>query len=306
MRPAVSINLCCYKAEPYLEETLASVFAQSCDDYELVIVNDGSPDGTESIVRRHLAAGRHIVYHRQENAGLGAARNKAMELSSGEFIAILDQDDLWEPSKLERQLRLFSRPEVGFVGSDAWRIDATGRLLGRYSERNPLRRGRILEALFLYNFVPCAAALMRRSAIERAGGFFRPDFRIAEEYELFLRLAERFEFDFVEDPLVRIRVHAESAGWDCAREREELRRAYAECLARHPDLERRLGPKAAAIKRAGLWLTPEAAAALRGEPASWGQRLKAYGIYGLSGLGVERTDCALRLKTTFRRLAAAR
>src|SRR5208282_5984429 len=127
-----------------------------------------------------------------------------------------------------------------------------GRMIGIYSAGRPLRRGRILRELFLYNFVPCAAVLMRKSAISAVGGLFRPEFRIAEEYELFLRLAGRFEFDFTPEPLVRIRVHSGSAGWDAARERSEIRQAYRECLERDPKLAAELGSRALAVKEAGF------------------------------------------------------
>ncbi|MBI3548529.1 MAG: glycosyltransferase [Elusimicrobia bacterium] len=250
----VSVNLCCYDSEKYLEETLASVWAQTFTDYELVVINDGSKDGTERIIRAHMEQGRPIVYHPQANAGLGRARNKALELSKGELIAILDHDDVWEPAKLEQQAALFDRAEVGFAGSDAWMMDAKGRLLTRYAARNPMKRGRVLKDLFLNNFIPCAAAMMRRSMIDKAGGFFRPDFHIAEEYELFLRLAEHSEFDYVDEALVRIRVHAASAGWNIPVERGEMRIAYDELLARHPELLRELGEDVVRIKRAGFWI----------------------------------------------------
>ncbi|MDD5630085.1 MAG: glycosyltransferase family A protein [Elusimicrobia bacterium] len=303
--PKVSINLCCYNSEPFLEETLASAFAQTCADYELVIVNDGSRDGTDAMIRRHIAQGRPIVYHPQDNAGLGAARNKALELSSGEFIAILDHDDVWEPRKLEKQLPLFDRPEVGFAGSDALLMDASGRPLSLCSRRNPLRRGRVLPELLLYNFIPCAAAVMRKSAIVRAGGFFRPEFRIAEEYELFLRLAAVSEFDFIPEPLVRIRVHPASAGWDFDRERAETCQALEECLQREPRLGQELGPKVLTVKRAGLWLSPEAADALRGRPAPWKTRARAAALYGLACLGPGAADLLRRWNRALRRRAAA-
>ena len=301
--PKVSINLCCCNSEPFLEETLASVFAQTYTDYELVIVNDGSRDGTDAIVRRHLAQGRPLVYRAQKNEGLGAARNKALELSSGGLIAILDHDDVWEPRKLEKQIPLFERPEVGFTGSDALLMDAAGRPLSLCSQRNPLRRGHVLRELFLYNFVPCAASVLRKSAIAKAGGFFRPDFRIAEEYELFLRLAEVSEFDFVPEPLVRIRVHPSSAGWDFNRERAELGQAFAECLKRNPGLSRELGPKVLAVKQAGLWLRPEAADALRGLGAPLKVRAQAAALYGLARLGPGAVDFLRRWKRAFQRRA---
>ncbi|MDE2040050.1 MAG: glycosyltransferase [Elusimicrobia bacterium] len=290
--PKVSVNLCCYNSERFLEETLASIFSQTCADYELVIVNDGSSDRTDEIVRGHIARGREIVYQPQPNAGLGAARNKALELSKGELIAIIDHDDVWEPEKLARQLPLFRDPEVGFAGCDALYVDSAGRPLGRYSLQAPLRRGRVLRELFLWNFIPCAAVVMRRSAIEKAGGFFKPDYRIAEEYELFLRLAGVSSFDFDPEPLVRLRVHPGSAGWDCARERAEMRRAYGECLRREPALAAGLGADELAIKRAGLWLRPGTSP------------LKRAALRGVAALGPAAVDALAGAKRFLARLAA--
>jgi len=302
--PRLSVNLCCYNSLPYLRETLESVFSQTYSDYELVIVNDGSQDGTESVIREYMAAGRPIRYHAQANAGLGAARNKALELSSGEFIAIIDHDDVWERDKAERQMALFDRPEVGFVGSDALCIDHQGKPLHRFSEVNVLRRGRVLRDLFLYDFVPCASAVMRRSAIAAAGGFFRPDFRIAEEYELFLRLAEVSEFDFVADPLVRIRVHRRNSGWDTGRERFEMLQTYAGCLERRPGLAAELGERVVRVKLAGFWLRPDEADALNGLGGTWRTRARAFLRYGLSLLGPAAISRLLRLKRFFAWLRA--
>src|SRR2546421_314712 len=115
MPPKVSITLCCYNSERYLDETLQSITAQTYKDWELVVINDGSRDATEDIVRRYMDAGWPIVYQYQENRGLSASRNKSIELSSGEFIAMIDHDDLWSPEKLEKQVPLFEDPKVGVV-----------------------------------------------------------------------------------------------------------------------------------------------------------------------------------------------
>lgn len=294
--PRVSVNLCCWNSSAYLEETLASVWAQDYADYEVIAVDDGSKDSTPDILERHRRGGRPLVIHRQANAGLGAARNKALSLSKGELIAILDHDDVWEPSKLSRQVPLFENDAVGFAGSDAILMDPEGRALSRTAQRNPQVRGKVLEPLTLYNFIPCAAAMMRRSAIEAAGGWFKPDFKIAEEYELFLRLAAVSEFDYVDAPLVRIRVHAASAGWDVGRERAEMRRIYDELFKREPALAVALGREAAKVKRAGLWLTPAQAEALAGRPAPRKARVSAAALSAAAGLPPRALDALLGLK----------
>ncbi|MEO8035126.1 MAG: glycosyltransferase family A protein [Acidobacteriota bacterium] len=99
MPPLVSVNLCCYNSERFLEETLQSIFTQTFADWELVVINDGSEDSTDAIIRRHQESGRRIVYHPQANAGLGASRNKAIELSQGKYIALICGDDAWYPHR---------------------------------------------------------------------------------------------------------------------------------------------------------------------------------------------------------------
>lgn len=263
MTPAVSVTLCCYNSERYLEETLQSIFAQTYTDWELVIINDGSTDSTAQIIQRHLAEGRRIVYHSEANAGLGAARNKAIELSQGEFIALVDHDDLWHPEKLERQLKLVTgRPEVGVVYSE------TGVLVSNDhtnapSLRRTCYRGRVLMPLVLGNFIPCSSIVIRRSAID-AVGRFNPAFIQVEEYDLMIRLAERYEFDYVSEPLSTFRFHSQNLSWDGARLQSEMMTLMQRVLERNPQLPRHLGRLVMRVKRAGLSCTLGQALLLQG------------------------------------------
>ena len=106
-KPTVSINLCCYNGEKYLREALDSIINQTYKDWELVIINDGSKDSTESIIYEYIKQGYPIVYHYQENHGLGYSRNEALKRSHGEYVAFIDHDDVWMPEKLEKQIPLF-------------------------------------------------------------------------------------------------------------------------------------------------------------------------------------------------------
>lgn len=206
MPPKVSINLCCYNSEKYLEETLQSIFAQTYTDWELVIVNDGSTDSTEEIIKRYLGNGRKIIYHYQPNAGLGNARNKASELSSGEFLAFIDHDDLWNPKKLELQIGLFeSNPELGLVYCDGETIDSQGNRILRYSRKHQLHRGDIFDELVKSSFIPPTSAIIRRKVFDEMGPF--PNFKAAEEYDLFLKIAYRYPIDYVDESLFKYRSH---------------------------------------------------------------------------------------------------
>lgn len=218
MPPRVSINLCCYNSEKYLEETLQSIFAQTYTDWELVIVNDGSTDSTEEIIRRSMKNGRRIIYHYQANAGLGNARNKAAELSSGDFIALIDHDDLWIPNKLERQIRLFEEnPELGLVYCDGYLIDASGTTVLRHSNKYPPAQGYIFDRLVRCSFIPPVSAVIKRNAFDAVGPF--PDFRTAEEFALFLKITYRYPVDYVDEPLYKYRLHPESLTQTGTRER---------------------------------------------------------------------------------------
>lgn len=263
MPATVSINLCCYNSERFLEETLRSVFAQTFTDWELVVVDDGSTDSTESIIRRHIKDGRRILYHRQPNSGLGAARNKALSLSSGTYIALIDHDDVWAPRKLELQVRQMEADErLALSYTDTEVIDGVGRVLRNYMPREFTAEGDVLAPLFLRDFIACSSVLIRRDAVAGAGAF-RPELRITEEYELFLRLAEQHPFGHVEEPLLQLRVHGGNASWNFLRTRAENRVVLGEALGRNPALRQQLGNAAVRVRLAGFSCTPGEASFLR-------------------------------------------
>jgi glycosyltransferase involved in cell wall biosynthesis len=112
--PSVSVLMPAFNAERYLPEAIESVLAQSQEPFELIVLDDGSSDGTGEAAS---AFGDSIRYQRQENEGIGPARNRCIELARGDYVAFLDADDRWEPRKLERQLaamRSGSRPDLVF------------------------------------------------------------------------------------------------------------------------------------------------------------------------------------------------
>lgn len=234
--PRVSVNICCYNGGKYIAETISSVLAQTFTDFELVIVNDGSKDDTEGKILG-FNDGR-IKYVFQENRGLSATRNRALDLSKGEFIAILDQDDLWEPEKLELQLRVMDKnPGTGVVYSDALIIDENGVVKGA-GKRNRYCRGKIISSLLKGNYIYCPTAMFRTTALKVAGKF-RTDLRISEEYEMYLRLARTCDFDFVDKPLARYRVHSENSSRDAVKDYTETIVCLVDFAAGEQDIELR-------------------------------------------------------------------
>jgi glycosyltransferase involved in cell wall biosynthesis len=306
MPPTVSINLCCYNSEKFLEETLQSIFAQTYKDWELVIVNDGSTDFTESIIKAYINRDYPIIYHYQENHGLGYSRNKALGLSSGEFIALLDHDDLWLPNKLEKQVELLdSKPDVALAYSDAYLIDSKGKILCRISDKTYLPHGNVLTHLSINPFIVCSTVLLRKRVLEEVG-LFDTQLAVSEEYKLFLRIAERYEFEVVNVPLAKYRVHAGYTHRNIERAQEEAIATVKQCLAQNPGLEREVGRHAVKIRLAGLWCTLGQAYLLQGNFIRAREELggsinvlkalpKALAFYALSFLGPNAVTALLKV-----------
>ncbi len=214
MAPKVSINLCCYNSEKYLRETLDSVVDQTHGDWELVVVNDGSTDSTETIIQGYRREGCPIVYHYQENRGLAYSRNKALALSGGEYIAFIDHDDIWVKTKLDVQVRtLTAHPEavLTFGYSDTLLADGT---------RAPLNRSKITDLpfssfskkhnrrlLLRYGCFMAASSVMVRSEQVGLAGGFDPACAYVEDYDLWLRLAGNYDFWLIPEVLSLWRRH---------------------------------------------------------------------------------------------------
>jgi glycosyltransferase involved in cell wall biosynthesis len=192
--PAVSVVMAAYNAERFIGLAIESALSQTAGDLELIIVDDGSSDGTEHAIAPFRADPR-VRYSRQENSGQCAAKNKGIELARGDFVAFLDADDLWRRDKLERQLRLFEdRPDVGVVYGFLEKIDGAGQPLP-WEPVSPWQ-GYVTPRLLKENFVPFASAVVRRSLLVRNAGF-DPGLDMGIDYDLWLRLSMQCEFDYV-------------------------------------------------------------------------------------------------------------
>jgi len=200
--PTVSVVIPAYNAAWCVGKAIESVLAQEFKDHEIIVVNDGSTDDTPTVLGRF---GDTIRVVDQPNGGMSNARNAGIRQSRGEFIAFLDSDDWWQPSKLGRQVELMrARPEVGFCSCSARVEDRDGRLLNLWE--CPKFEGAFLVHLFDSGAnVPgsSSAVLARRHLVEAAGGFDE-SLRGAEDPDLWIRLAAIAEYACIADPLVVI------------------------------------------------------------------------------------------------------
>jgi glycosyltransferase involved in cell wall biosynthesis len=201
-KPLVSVVIATYNMADFLPLAIQSVIAQTYQNIEVLIVDDGSTDGSADAVAPFLADPR-VRYQKQGNGGQAVAKNRGIRESKGDYVAFLDADDLWTPDKLEAQIPLFSASEaVGIVYSAFAYIDERGNQLPRVSGR--LYRGCVCGPLLISNFVGFGTSVVKRDCFERLG-LFKESLQMGIDYDLWLRFSTRYEFDYVSRPLLYYR-----------------------------------------------------------------------------------------------------
>ena len=194
--PRVTVVIPTYNRRDLVHEAIASVTAQSYPDCEVIVVDDGSNDGTGEVVRRF--GGVRYVY--QSNCGVSAARNVGVACGRGELIAFLDSDDLWQPDKLAHQVALFEQyPDVQICQTDEIWVRNGVRVNPHHKHRKT--GGDIFARSLELCLVSPSAVMMRRALFARLGGFDEA-LPACEEYDLWLRITARLPVHFIALPLV--------------------------------------------------------------------------------------------------------
>lgn len=205
--PKVSVVIPAYNAMTYLPETVESVLKQTFTDFEVLIVNDGSSDNIVQWVTQ--IANSHVRLISQENQGLPGARNTGIAQAEGEYVAFLDADDLWEPTKLEKQVRCFEeRPAVGLVYTWTALIDASGKSIGRVFAS--YLEGNVWEQIVVDDMISNGSSAMVRRRCFETVGVFDPNLTSAEDRDMWTRLAACYPFAVVKEPLTLYRQHPNS------------------------------------------------------------------------------------------------
>jgi glycosyltransferase involved in cell wall biosynthesis len=198
-----------YNTAPFIAETLDSVFAQSMADFEVIVVNDGSPD-TPALEQALLPYRDRIRYIVQSNGGLSAARNTAIRASGSELVAFLDSDDVWEPDYLQHQVQQLDERGLTVVYPDATLFGDT-RLAGRrFMDIHPSSGPVTIESLVTQRCNVMVSVVARRQAIVDAG-MFDDSLRSSEDFDLWLRIVRMGgHIGYHRRPLVRSRVRGDS------------------------------------------------------------------------------------------------
>jgi len=214
----VSVIIPTYNRAGYLGEAIQSVLDQAFGDFELIVVDDGSTDSTREVVSSFIDTRVRYIY--QENGGVSSARNTGIKASEAEYIAFIDSDDIWLPGNLELKVKLLdSRPEVGLVCSDAYFFDNnTGTTLGRrwhdrtlhdWVNLEKIAKQPLKELLYKGCFIMPQATMIRRRVFATVG-YFDESLPTSEDWDLFVRIFQRFPLEIIDIPLLKIRRHGTS------------------------------------------------------------------------------------------------
>jgi glycosyltransferase involved in cell wall biosynthesis len=195
--PRVGVIIPVYNGALYIDKCIQSVLAQTFQDFEIVVVDDGSTDNTAQVVQ--AISDTRVEYVYQANRGPSAARNTGIRCSRGDFIAFLDSDDLWLPSKLEKQLQCFNQAEgAGLVHCSVIIVDAAGNVVRCQEARS---EGRILDDLLLENSIATSSTMVPRKVLEHVG-LFPEGVSRGEDWALWMRIAANYPVAAVQIPLV--------------------------------------------------------------------------------------------------------
>ena len=221
----VSVVIPTYNYGCFVSEAIDSALGQTHRPEEIIVVDDGSTDGTEEAVNVFV---NKVKYLKQTNSGVCAARNRGVAESTGEYIAFLDADDIWEPTKIEKQLAKFAEDaDIGLVHCGMREFDSETRETLAVHDMG--MEGSIAEELLLWERpamnVSGSAIMISRKAFEDVGGF-DPELKCGEDWDLCYRIAMKYKVGFVPEPLVNYRSHGAAAHRNVAEMERGMGRFY--------------------------------------------------------------------------------
>jgi glycosyltransferase involved in cell wall biosynthesis len=197
----VSVVVPVYNGEQYLEKTVESILNQDYQNIELILVDDGSSDNSATLMKQLAEQDTRIKPFYNKNGGVAYARNFGIEQAQAEFIAFCDQDDLWLPTKLSKQIPLFKNAEVGVVYCGAVADYVLYNKQVKHSLKNK-HRGNVFSKLVLSNVITCCTAVVRKNYLDEVGGFDADRALMGvDDWHLWLKMALVCQCDFVNEHL---------------------------------------------------------------------------------------------------------
>lgn len=200
--PRVSVVIPTYNRAHLIHRAIKSVLDQTYKDLEIIIVDDGSKDNTEDIVKNFKNNKIRYIKHKK-NKGASAARNTGVKASRGEYIAFQDSDDEWFPDKLEKQIKAFntSSPGVGVVYSGFYKVEGDKKIYVPNDDRFTYKEGNIHGELLKGNFVGTPAVLIKKECFEKVK-YFDEYIPALEDWELWIEISKHYHFKYIDEPLL--------------------------------------------------------------------------------------------------------
>ena len=205
--PTVSVIIPTYNRVHLIGKAIKSVLNQTYQDFEIIVIDDGSTDNTGEIIRSFKDKRVKYIKKYKENKGISVARNIGIKMARGKYIALLDSDDEWLPEKLDKQVKILQSesPEVGVVCSWSYNIDEKGNYISkRYL---PKKDGYIYEDLLSTNPISVPTVLIRKECFNRVG-LFDDLLNAQEDWDMWIRIAKYYRFALIKIPLVKYRLHS--------------------------------------------------------------------------------------------------
>ena len=204
----VSIILNCFNGEKYLRYALDTVIKQNYNNWELIFWDNQSTDNSKKIFDSYKSE-KFRYFYSKHHTTLYEARNQALKECKGEFIAFIDSDDTWEIDKLERQIKLFKKKEVGLVYGNLWIFNKKLNKKKIFSKIS-LMKGRIYNNIFSDYKIGIIAAVIRKKILIKNKIKFKKEYNHIGDFDLFVKLSKICEFDVVQKPVATYRIHGEN------------------------------------------------------------------------------------------------
>jgi len=238
----LSVVIASYNHQDYIAETLKSLEKQTFQDFEVIIIDDGSKDKTVEVAAN---ASSKAQIHVQENQGVVAARNRGIRLAKGQYICFVDSDDVVLPDRFARQVStLDADPELGLAFADALIIDSTGKTIGRFSDVYPVVPGDVAQMLVAhYCFTPMITVMVRAEVLRRTGPFQKPG--PISDYMKWIEVAHVSKVYYDPEPLGCWRRHQTSTSKQANKVKSyaKTRAALKRILRKYPTLQAEIGNK---------------------------------------------------------------
>lgn len=207
----ISVVISTYNRADVLPRAIESVLKQTFSDFELIIIDDGSTDRTREIVENFERKDNRVRYIYQENSGgPSSPKNTGIKNAQGEYIAILDSDDEWMPEKLAKQMALFNEnPNLGFVSCNSIVVDGIRKKEWVYKIPR-YKKSEIFENIMARDYMGSGSGMVYKKSVFSNVGFFDENLKSSQDKEMRMRLAQEYEFDFIDESLFKYYVHKEN------------------------------------------------------------------------------------------------